>query len=611
MGLKNFLVIMGIMMTTAVYAEQKTVTLESPDRAVKLEFFTEGSVLQYRLTSQGTVILLPSAMLWEVDGKQLGSHVEAINVLRRYSGNQRYETRGGHSETRDNHKGLVLNITEKDGQTFQVEARVYPDGIAFRYLSRHENSVSVNDHTTFCLPEETIIWAQDNWKHYEGAYRKYPLSALPGNLQAGPPVTVKYPSGIYSVITEGGLTDFGGMSLRLVNKNTFESVIDGKTTLQGEIAIPWRVVMTGDLQSLINNDIVSHVSPPLAASIARNKAWIKPGKCVWSWLANYPVTFENMKKFSDWGSELGFEYNLVDEGWSHWNEDGKDSWQLVKELVDYSAAKNVKILLWKAYPDRKGIDGIRTPEKRRAFFEKCKALGVAGLKIDFFDAETQDVIKYYQETLEEAAEFGLLINFHGCNKPTGATRTYPNEVSREGILGLEYGSSWADQNTVTPFTRFLAGHGDYTALTFDKGMMGETTAAHQIATTVIFTSPLLCYGGAPADYLAHPAKEMIKAIPTTWDETKVIEPTEIGESVVIARRKGKEWFVAAITMNSLKGLSIPLAFLGKKTYTCSVVKDHPEEAQQVVLETRKLTGKDVLSVDMKKAGGFVVRFVQE
>lgn len=611
MNLRNLLVVIGITITTVVYADQKTTTLESPNRGLKLDFFTEGNVLKYRLMHQEAVIILPSTMLWEVDGKKLGSHVEEIKVSRRYSNNQRYETRGGHSETTDRHKGILLNVTEKDGTVFQVEARVYADGIAFRYLSQHENLVSVDDHTTFCLPEGTIIWAQDNWKHYEGAYRKYSLPALPLNLQAGPPVTVKYPSGIYSVITEGSLTDFGGMSLRVVNKNTFESVIDGKTTLQGKIATPWRVVMAGDLQSLVNNDIVSHVSPPLAASIARNKSWIKPGKCVWSWLANYPVTFENMKKFSDWGSELEFEYNLVDEGWSHWNEEGKDPWQLVKELVDYSAAKNVKILLWKAYPDRKGIDGIQTPEKRRAFFEKCKAFGVAGLKIDFFDAETQDVMKYYQETLEEAAEFGLLINFHGCNKPTGATRTYPNEVTREGILGLEYGAGWADQNTVTPFTRFLVGHGDYTPLTFDKGMMGETTAAHQIATTVIFTSPLLCYGGAPADYLAHPAKDMIKAIPTTWDETRVIEPTEIGESVIIARRKGKEWFVAAITTNPQQGLTIPLSFLGKKTYVCSIVKDHPDEAQQVVLETRKLTAKDVLSVDMKKAGGFVARIVQE
>lgn len=611
MILKKILVIAVMMITSFAYAEQKTITVESHDRGLKLDVFIEGHSLKYRLMRQKNTVILPSVMLWEVDGKRLGDNVESIGVARRYSNSEHYQTRGAHSAATDRHRGILIDVIQKDGSSFQIEARAYADGIAFRYLSQNDRAVAVNDHTTFCLPDETTIWAQNNYKHYEGAYRKYLSSSFPENFQAGPPVTVKYPSGLYSSITEGGLTDFGGMSLRVVEGNTFESVIDGKTIVQGRITTPWRIVMVGDLNSLVNNDIVSHVSDPLDISVFGNKSWIKPGKCVWSWLASYPVTFDNMKKFSDWGSELGFEYNLVDEGWGHWSQDGKDSWQLVKELVDYSKQKNVKILLWKAYPDRNGIEGIQTPEKRRAFFEKCKAIGVAGLKIDFFDAETQDVIKYYKETLEEAAKFELIVNFHGCNKPTGLTRTYPNEVTREGILGLEYGSSWADQSTVTPFTRFLAGHADYTPLTFDKRMMGETTAAHQIATTIIFTSPLLCYGGNPAHYLAHPAKDMIKAIPTTWDETRVMAPSEIGESVIFARRKGKEWFVAAITQNPMQRVVIPLSFLGKKSYSCSIVRDDTAQDKQVVLETREVTSKDSLTFDMQKAGGFVARIVED
>lgn len=609
MKLRNIFLFIGIILCHQSYANTGLITLKAPGRSVKLEFFTNGGMLQYRLTSANTVILQPSLLQWKAGDDTFGADVRKVTVLRRYAADDRYETRGAHREARDKHNGLVLQVEETSGETFQVEARAYADGIAFRYLGYSNGRVAVSDLTTFCIPGEAVLWAQNNTKHYEGAYRRYTASDLSLGMKAGPPVTVKYAPGVYAVITEGGLTNFSGMALQVTDKNTFSVMVDGDALQKGTLATPWRVVMVGDLQALVNNDIVSHVSPPLSKQIAGNAQWIKPGKCVWSWLSGYSVSFENMKRFSDWGGELGFEYNLVDEGWTSWKEDGKDCWQLVKELVDYSATKGVKVMLWKAYPDRNGVEGIQTPERRKAFFEKCKKLGVVGLKIDFFDQETQSIVKYYQETLDEAARYGLLINFHGCNKPTGATRTYPNEVTREGIMGLEYGQSWADQNTVTPFTRFLAGHGDYTPLTFQKDMMGETTAAHQIATTAIFLSPLMCYGGSPLDYLSHPAKEMIQAIPTVWDETLVLPPSEIGESIVMARRKGNEWFVAAITMSPQKQLSVPLAFLGKKTYTCSMVADDPADPALVKQQTKRLTARDTLVVDMNKAGGFIARIV--
>jgi alpha-glucosidase len=126
-----------------------------------------------------------------------------------------------------------------------------------------------------------------------------------------------------------------------------------------------------------------------------------------------------MKRFTDWAAELGIEYNLVDEEWSDWKTDGKGSWDMMKELVDYSAKKGVKIWAWKAYPDRKGISGIKDSISRNTFFKECKEIGIAGLKIDFFDVENQEVIQYYQSALRDAAKYKLMINFHGSNKPTG------------------------------------------------------------------------------------------------------------------------------------------------------------------------------------------------
>lgn len=183
---------------------------------------------------------------------------------------------------------------------------------------------------------------QDNRQCYEGAYRHHHAGRLKQGAVAGPPVTVRYGNGLYSSITEGGLVNFGGLALTVTSPSIFKSTLAGETRPGGgDIATPWRVVMIGSLNDLVNNDIVTDVSAPLSPVFGGDLSWIKPGNCVWSWLAGYGVTYENMVRFTDWAAELGIEYQLVDEGWSHWEdkEHGKDCWQMVQDLIDYSAKK--------------------------------------------------------------------------------------------------------------------------------------------------------------------------------------------------------------------------------------------------------------------------------
>jgi alpha-glucosidase len=270
----------------------------------------------------------------------------------------------------------------------------------------------------------------------------------------------------------------------------------------------------------------------------------------------------------------------------------------------------VKIWVWKAYPDRKGIDGIKDSVKRREFFGKCKAAGVAGLKIDFFDSESQEIINFYQNALRDAAKYQLMINFHGANKPTGESRTYPNEMTREAVRGLENRPPWALHNTILPFTRYLAGHADFTPVHFGK-RMGETSWAHQIASAIVFTSPLLVYGADPKSMIENPFVEMIKSIPSTWDETIVLPQSSIGELALFARRKGNTWFIAALNGQTARQVSINLSFLGKGTYIATLLRDNKAEQNTATQEQMKVTKKQSINIDLNTAGGFVAQLLKQ
>jgi len=404
------------------------------------------------------------------------------------------------------------------------------------------------------------------------------------------------------------------MSLVSNGNRVLVANLSGKTQRLANMETPWRIVEIGkDLNTLVNCDIIANVSPAYDKKIfpqGYNTGWIKPGRSVWSWLAKTKsVTFQNMKHFTDLAAALGFEYNLVDEGWGNWKDtvNGKDHWDMMKELVDYSAAKGVKIWVWKAYPDRKGIAGIKDAAQRKIFFKKCKDIGVVGLKVDFFDNESQEIIQFYQAALKDAAEYHLMMNFHGANKPTGETRTWPNEMTREAIRGMENRPPWAESNTILPFTRYLSGHADYTPVHFGD-RMGEITWAHHVASMIVFTSPFLCMGADPQNVLDNPCKEMIQSIPPVWDETIVLPQSKIGEVVLYARRKGTTWFVAAMGSNKeIQTEEVNLSFL-KGNYMLSTLKDDKNKQANALLENSKVTASSKMTIVLNADGGYVGRF---
>jgi Alpha/beta hydrolase domain/Glycoside hydrolase 97/Glycosyl-hydrolase 97 C-terminal, oligomerisation len=359
------------------------------------------------------------------------------------------------------------------------------------------------------------------------------------------------------------------------------------------------VMVARDLNTLVNSDVVHNLAAPPDSKLfpqGVKTAWLKPGRAVWRYLDGGENTLDGIKEFSRLAGELGFEYQVVEGQWQKWTD------AELRDLVQYSKARGVGIMVWR---HRRTLG---TPEDRRKLFASLRNAGVVGVKVDFLDHEAKEVIDLYQDILRDAAEHQLMVNFHGANKPAGEARTWPNEMTREAIYGLEHKriEAWAAFNSTFPFTRMLAGHADYTPVVFGERRR-ETSIAHQIASAAILTSPLLVYGGHPASLLASPAVEIIKSIPSVWDETRVLQPSEIGELALFARRSGTAWFVAAMNGPTAQTVKVSLSFLPKGTYQALVARDNAEDVAAVVVERGTRTAGETLEIPMRAGGGFVVR----
>jgi alpha-glucosidase len=322
---------------------------------------------------------------------------------------------------------------------------------------------------------------------------------------------------------------------------------------------------------------------------------------VWRYLDGGDPSLEGIMEFSRLAGELGFEHHVVEGQWRRWNDDE------LRELVRYSRERGVSLWLWLHSRD------CRDPAARRALFARLRGLGIAGIKVDFLDHEARELIDLYQAILEDAAERELLVNFHGANKPAGEARTWPNEMTREAVRGLEYRSTpgWAAHNATLPFTRFLAGHADYTPLVFSPERRKDTSWAHQVATVVVFTSPVMVYGGHPRSLLQSPVAELIKSIPAVWDETRVLPASAIGEVAAYARRSGSRWFLGVLNGPSPRALRLDLSFLGPGRYRALLVRDRADDAAAVQLEEGERTRADRLDLPLREGGGFVARFVED
>lgn len=596
----------------------------SPNGEARFNLLMSGSKLTFSVAARNASVIDPSPMAFTVDGVDLTEDVVPGDVAR-YRVDETYPWRGVHSRAVNRCRGAKISLEHtKSGTGYALEVRAFDDGIAFRFVAPGGHRPRVPDEATkFILPAGSTVWYHDLEGHYEGMHSKRAVADAAEGDWAAPPLTFKLPDGAgYASITEAALVNYAGMALQADGNRGFDMVLGHAhhvsypfrlryeedierlkvpAAIEGTVTTPWRVVLVGpDLQTLVNSDIIHNLCPPPDKTLFPNGMhtdWIRPGRAVWRYLDGGERTLEGMKAFSRLAGELGFEHHVIEGFWRDWSEDE------LKALTAYSAKHDVGIWLWKHSKD------LRTPESQRAFLDTCVAVGATGAKVDFFDHEAKEVVDRYDDILREAAERRLMICFHGSNKPTGEPRTWPNELNRESIRGMEYRRTTerARHNVTLPFTRFLAGHADYTPVHFGE-RLADTSWTHQIASAAIFTSPLLTYAAHPKTLLDHPCADLIKSIPAVWDETVVLPVSEIGEIAAFARRCEDIWFLAVMNAPSERTLNIPLVFLSEGDYKTTLVRDSMDDPAAVVIENAAHKRENTLTIALRPGGGFVARF---
>lgn len=625
-------------------ADADGLAFSSPNGNVKASFYVdESGRLSLSVNRTGTAIIEKCDLGIIVDGVDYGQGAKMTKMPSYYKVDRIYPWRGVKSQAIDKCNGITIPIDHASGR-WTLEARAYDDGFAFRYILPGNGNRKINgEATAWQLPADAMLHFMTQTYYYEGPYIKHmaadiPLTRTEGrnkrivDLHMAFPTTMELADGTYAALTEANVMGYSGMTLRPtgteVVKGVFEDNAEGWDA-DGQITSPWRIVMAGpDLNALVNCDIVHNVCPSYDKALFPDgfaTEWLRPGRSLWQWWAyNNPGThWSTQKGFIDNAAKLGCDYYLVDEGWEHprqeWFAEGESPWVKMKELHDYAKTKGIDLWIWKAWKYNKGryFPGIETKEKREEFFAKCAEVGIVGVKIDFMNSESHDVLDFYQDCLRIAAKHKIMVNFHGANKPAGETKTWPNEMAREGIKGLEH-NKWSDippsHYVTVPFTRLLAGHGDFTPITLQPEFLKGTTPALQMATCVMYTSPFLCWADKPEVYLESPIVDFMKTVPTLWDETVVLPGCKIGEFAAFARRNGDDWYVTVINGkdDSVKDYELSLSFLKGGDYSTKYFGDNMKDMTKLnIQEPGDVNGSSTLAIKMQPGGGFVGVFTKK
>lgn len=602
------------------------IIMTSPDGGLQAELsVTAGGELRYSLKSGGTTILMPSPMGITIDGIDLGNDVLLIEASDPALTNRNYTKFGTSSTATDQHQRYRITAKRNGSgdDTLAMEIRIFNGAFALRYfIPGNVERVVSGEKTAWDLPPGSEIWFQGDALTHRGEY----TSAMIGSVSAtaGGPVAVTLPdhSG-YLLLSEAALFEHSGMACSIEgngsNRISCAFPHDASWKKPGGFATPWRVTLhASDLDDLVNSDVFGNLCPlPKALSLpgGAKSPWIVPGRMLGHQRSNpkVPATFDSYISTIEHAHALGFEYILIDEGWEDsFATPEKNHWDRLAMLCAYarSNGRNVGVWVTKRWED------IANQEYRGDFFFRTKIMGAVGIKLDNVQSESFETLQTYREAMIEAGVFQLMIHMGDSGKSTGEHRTFPHELSRGGIRGLQQTHEGsppvnARHNAILPFSRLIPGPGDCQPVTFDETKLGATTYAHQLATAGLFTSPLTHWADEPERYLAqHNALDIIHELPTTWDETRVLDISKPGEIAAMARRTGKRWFLFIINGSEISGITFPqlsLSFLGNRIYDSIQLSDLTQSSMQRS-ERSAITQSSTLSINLLPGGGFVALF---
>ncbi len=629
--------------------------IQSPDGSITVKV-EAGTKLEWSVQDSGEQIIAPSAIsLLLEDGDVLGDNAKIISSKMQNVNEVITPINYIKAIIHDDYHQLTISCKNGYGVIF----RVYNDAVAYRFFTTKKGELVVkNEEANFNFTGDDKAFLPYMWDYrggkifnssFEALYREINISQFLKDSLAFLPVLVDVGNNKKVVILEADLEDYPGMYLNInqtgkgfmgvyapypleAELGGFGGINDIPTKRADYIAktsgarnFPWRAIaISRSDKELLNNDIVQKLaSPPRIADLS----WIKPGQVAWDWWNDWNISHVDFKAgintptykyYIDFAAANKIPYIIMDGGWSEMLNLTKVVPAInLQEIIDYGKQKNVDVILWASW--------YAVTQQMDSIFPLYSKMGVKGFKIDFVDRDDQIAVASLYAIAKKAAEYHLLVDYHGVFKPTGLQRTYPNVIGFEGVKGLE-NYKWAVEDqpryvVSIPYIRMLAGPMDYTPgamrnavkanfRPINNNPLSQGTRCAQLAMYVVFNAPLQMLSDNPTAYIKEQeCTDFIANVPTTFDETVPLDG-KVGEFVAVARRKGETWYVGAITNWDARNLALPFSFLGDGAYEATIFKDGinaDRDGTDYKKEAVKISSKDTLNIQLSPGGGWVAR----
>jgi len=645
--MKKLFVLLLILAGVSAYSAPKTYKVTSPDGKIVVTV-NAGTDIKLSASYQGReVITSLKAGLVQSTGKTFGEN-ETVRKAVYGKIEQVLEPVVPHKHSKIEDRCNTLLITFRSG--FAVNFRVYDDGIAYRFETALKGDVIIkNEVSEIMFPSGSRSWyplEESFMSHNERQYIYSSVDTLKEKHLASLPALFTVDD-INVLLTEADIQDYPGMWLRGNGAGGLKGVfpqypeterLKGDRNLfitktkdyiaqtKGTRTYPWRAfVIAGNDAKLVESELVYKLGAP---NTTGNTDWIKPGQVAWDWWnANniYGVDFRSgintatYKYYIDFAAKNGIEYIIIDDGWYPLGLTVlKSIPELdIPELCRYAQSKNVGVILWVVW--NLFWDEM---DDAVALYEKW---GVKGVKVDFMQRDDQKVVNFYHEAARKTFEHHLLIDFHGSYKPDGLIRTWPNAITREGVMGME-NNKWSrnitpDHELTLPFTRMVAGPMDFTPgamINMEKANFtpvftrpsSQGTRVHQMALYVLYESPLQMLSDSPSNYMKEQeCTDFLVNIPVVWDDLKVLE-AKIADYLLLARRSGNDWFVGALTDWNAREMVLDLSFLPAGEFVIEIFQDGinaDKHAQDYKHLKKNVKQGEKLKINLAPGGGWVAR----
>ncbi len=620
-----------------VLTSAQVIRVDSPNG--KISYYLENAdAIRYRVDFDGQPLIAQSDMGFQLrNERRMGDSLMLESPCTAVSKKEHWTpavcNRHSQVDIQWNEATLHLRETTQSRRKMDIEVRVFNEGVAFRYhlfADEHLQTREIlSEQTQFALPPSAKAYVAEYHPRYrspqEGEFFKRPLTDLSNQTLAALPLLTELDGNRYLAITEAYINNYPGFYLSGSDGllHTMLSPLPGETEdgvkarFDDDIYTPWRVILISDSPgSFIESEIVRTLNPPCALS---DTSWIQPGLCAWDhwWSGEVKMETSVIKEYIDLAAEESWPYMLID--WQWYGSYNRADTDITKpapqldfpEILAYAKEKGVRLWLWLYSSD------VNRNDAYKQAFAQYEQWGIAGVKIDFMDRDDQYMANWYRRIVDEAAKHHLMVDFHGAYKSDGIERTYPNFMTREGVMGNEY-NKWnngisSEHNVKLAFTRMIAGPMDYTPGGFlnvspseykaQSPTMVPNTRCAELSKFVIYESPFTVVCDHPKHILGQAGADFLKSVPTTWDDIRFLQGSP-DEYIAMAKRNGDLWYIGVMNTSEPREIVLDLSFLGETDLMIEYWADG-KRPTDVIHSTFKVKRDKKLKIKLASNGGYV------